>query len=387
MLHASTQQLIRKLCELTDAGSINWKEGKGQVSLLETEGYVVEIQPEPPSVRLLRNDGQELESADASDLAAPWGSGEGTFADHVADMARRANRYARGAETAIAKILSSLSAPPKKQIEPEAEPAALAFAAATEKPTHSVQASESAAAIAAVNADLESQRRKAKEDPPVSHSVAEAPAPLISPETETAIDRVLAVHPPVIVEKPKEEVELPKPVAAAPPVEAPKPAPIVAPRPAPVLPIVVEAAPAQFAPAPAPVQAKPAQPAPVPTAAAQQTPAPVATMAKAGFGAIDGFARAQPAGSAPQAVPQTAAPPERKPQPEAPASSGLIMRRFSAQSRQTVEPSTTKDFYRAAPTNAAPTAAAPEVAPAVAKSEPKPEPAKPAGRDVYKPWG
>lgn len=385
MLHASTQQLIRKLCELTDAGSINWKEGKGQISVLETEGYIVEIQPEPPSVRLLRNDGQELESADASDLAAPWGNNEGTFADHVADMARRANRFARGAETAIAKILSSLSAPPKKQIEPEPEPAALAFAAAAEKPAHSVQAGESAAAIAAVNADLESQRRKAKEGPPVSHSVAEAPAPLISPETETAIDRVLAVHPPVIVEKQKEEVEPPKPVATTPPIEAPKLAPVVAPRPAPV---IAEAAPAQPAPTPtpvpvpAPVQAKPAQPASVPTATAQPTPAPVATMGKAGFGAIDGFARAQPVASAPQATPQTAAPPERKQQPEAPASSSLVMRGFSAQSRQTVEPSTTKDFYRAAPASAAPTASVPEVAPATAKSEPT----KPAGRDVYKPW-
>jgi hypothetical protein len=110
-------------------------------------------------------------------------------------------------------------------------------------------------------------------------------------------------------------------------------------------------------------------------------------MAKAGFGAIDGFARAQPVASAPQATSQTAAPPERKQQPEAPASSGLAMRGFSAQSRQTVEPSTTKDFYRAAPTSAAPTDSAAAVAPAVAKSEPKPEPAKPAGKDVYKPWG
>ena len=106
-------------------------------------------------------------------------------------------------------------------------------------------------------------------------------------------------------------------------------------------------------------------------------------MAKAGFGAIDGFARAQPAASAPQARPQT----ERKPQPETPASSGLVMRGFSAQSRQTVESSTTKDFYREAPASATPAASAPEVATAATKNEPKPEPAKPVGTDVYKPWG
>lgn len=373
MLHASTQQLIRKLCELTEAGSINWKEGKGQTSILETEGYVVEIQPEPPSVRLLRENGQELESADASDLEAPWGNNEGTFGDHVADMARRANRYARGAETAIAKILSSLSAPPKKQVEPEPEPAALAFAATDVKPAHIVPASESAAAIAAVNADLESQRRKAKEDPPVSHSVAEAPAPQISPETETAIDRVLAVQPPVIVEAVKEDSALPSPVVA-PPVEAPKPPPIAAPRPAPALPEVADAAPAQ--PAPEPVHAKPAQFAPVARPAAQPAPAPVA---KAEFGAIEGFSRAQPVAAAPPAAAAAA-----KPAPEAPASSGLTMRGFSVQARQTVEPSTTKDFYRTPPANAAPSAQAPEAPIAPAQSEPKPAP---TGVNVYKPWG
>lgn len=390
MLHASTQQLIRKLCELTDAGAINWKEGKGQISVLETEGYVVEIQPDPPSVRLLRGDGQELESADASDLATPWGDNEGTFGDHVADMARRANRFARGAETAIAKILSSLSAPPKKQPEPEPEPAALAFAA-IDKPASSVQASESAAAIAAVNADLESQRRKAAEDPPVSHALAEAPPPVIAPETETAIDRVLAVQPPPVVEKPKEE---PKPEPPKPAVVAPTPVPppvITAPRPAPVLPTPVEAAPVQPAPAPAPVQPAVVQPI---VAKPAPAPAPTAPVTKAGFGSITGFARAQPA--APQPAPQPAPtpppapPPERKPQPVAQASSALLMRGFSVQSRQTVEPSTAKDFYRPPPApavQAAKPAPAPAPVAAPAKPEPKPEPAKTTGKDVYKPWG
>ncbi|HOY79239.1 MAG TPA: hypothetical protein PLN33_15590 [Hyphomonadaceae bacterium] len=364
MLHASTQQLIRKLCELTDAGAIDWKEGKGQISLLETEGYVVEIQPEPPSVRLLRNDGQELESADAADLATPWGENEGTFADNVANMARRANRYARGAETAIAKILSSLSAPPKKQAAPEPEPAALTFAAVP-KPALILQASESAAAIAALNADLESQRRKAAEPPPASHSVAAAATPAISPETETAIDRVLAVQPPVVIEKPKEEPKpQPEPVAVALTAPAPAQPAVVAPRPAPVLPPPVQA----ITPTPSPVQTTP--------------PAPAAPVAKAGFGAIDSFARAQP--STPTPTPPTPQP-APKPQPAVQAASGLLMRGFSVQSRQTVEPSTAKDFYRPA-MGAIPAAPPPQQA-APAKPELKPEPVKATGKDVYKPWG
>ena len=48
MLHASTQKLIIKLCELTEAGHIAWKRGEGQTFRFETEGYVVEVQAGPP---------------------------------------------------------------------------------------------------------------------------------------------------------------------------------------------------------------------------------------------------------------------------------------------------------------------------------------------------
>ncbi len=115
MLHASTQQLIRKLHELTSAGSLAWTEGDRETSRLETEGYVVEIMASPPALRLLRADGRELETATADDLAAvAWPSGDGTYATRVTEMAARARRIARGAEQAIATILSSLSAPAMK---------------------------------------------------------------------------------------------------------------------------------------------------------------------------------------------------------------------------------------------------------------------------------
>jgi hypothetical protein len=123
MLHPSTQQLIRKLCELTDAGHIAWKEGERNSSRFESEGYVVEVMAEPPTLRLLRGDGRELERADASDLAATaWPDGYGTYATHVADMAAKAHRVARGAEAAIARILTSLSAPAKQDTPPAPPP-------------------------------------------------------------------------------------------------------------------------------------------------------------------------------------------------------------------------------------------------------------------------
>lgn len=114
MLHESTQQLIRKLVELTDAGALAWKEGEDGAFRLETEGYVVEVLGEPARLRLLRGDGRELERADEADLAAvPWPERGGTYAAGVAGMAARAGRIARGTEQAIAKVLSSLSAPPR----------------------------------------------------------------------------------------------------------------------------------------------------------------------------------------------------------------------------------------------------------------------------------
>jgi|GEM_PF-1916852 hypothetical protein len=123
MLHPSTQQLIRKLCELTDAGHIAWKEGERHSSRFDSEGYVVEVEAEPPTLRLLRGDGRELERADAADLAATaWPDGQGTYATHVADMAAKANRVARGAEDAIARILTSLSAPSKQETPPAPPP-------------------------------------------------------------------------------------------------------------------------------------------------------------------------------------------------------------------------------------------------------------------------
>lgn len=138
MLHESTRRLIAKLCEMTERGEIAWREAPGASgarSRFETEGYAVEVQAEPPLVAILRADGRELERADADDLqvTATDGGGE-SYVDRVREMARRADRIARGAEQAIATILSALSAPPAPKaetVEPALEtPASPAPAAA-----------------------------------------------------------------------------------------------------------------------------------------------------------------------------------------------------------------------------------------------------------------
>jgi hypothetical protein len=289
MLHASTQKLIQKLYELTESGDIAWKESREGRCILDTEGYRVEINEEPPLLRLLAADGRELEKAEAGDLsAAAWPAGEGTFATRVSDMSRRAQRVARGAEQAISKILSSLSAPPQKAPEPEPIPAAIEFEPPVARKPGPISAAESPASLAALSADLATQRRA--EPPALSHSApAAAPAPPASPpRTDTAVAALEAsapeIEPPVVAaeeELPLEEPPAPpKPVAppvtsfAGPPPIAPKaptpsnlfvtgfsavrpPAPASQPAPHP--------SPAPLpAPAPAPAQQAAAQPAPQP---------------------------------------------------------------------------------------------------------------------------
>ena len=114
MLHPTTQQLIRKLYELTSTGGLGWQPAEDNASRLETEGYVVEIAAEPPIMRLLRNDGRELERAGTEALAAvPWPGGDGTYATRIAEMASRAQRFALGGQKPSTPALSAVSAPPK----------------------------------------------------------------------------------------------------------------------------------------------------------------------------------------------------------------------------------------------------------------------------------
>lgn len=128
MVHASTQQLIRKLYELTGAGALAWQAGDREISRLETEGYVVELEPAPPMVRLLRADGRVLERAEPDALAAiAWPDGDGTYASRVTEMATRANRFARGGEPISTTPLSAVPTPPLNPSKPKAIPTLASF--------------------------------------------------------------------------------------------------------------------------------------------------------------------------------------------------------------------------------------------------------------------
>lgn len=162
MLHESTRTLIVRLHEMTAAGQLDWREGERGAAVFETEGYLVEVEAEPPTLRVLTVEGRELERAGSNELAAePWPDGNGTFATHVAEMGSRAHRVARGAERAIATILSALSAPPAAKPVPKPEP----------KPEPAPQPA-AAEAVAEVASRAEAQEaREAAMAPPQPHAV------------------------------------------------------------------------------------------------------------------------------------------------------------------------------------------------------------------------
>ncbi len=106
MLHASTQALILKLCEMTATGEIAWRRADDECSVFETEGYLVEVREDPPRVRVLTADGRELERASASELdQAPVSEGGVPLSDEVMRMAAFARRTSIGPATVAPKIV------------------------------------------------------------------------------------------------------------------------------------------------------------------------------------------------------------------------------------------------------------------------------------------
>ncbi len=114
MLPETTQQLILKLWDLTDRGVIPWKPGETDGEhLFETEGYVVAVSGQPPSVRILRPRGHEVERADAAELSATkWPRPNASrFDEAVRELATRAAEHANGARKTVAATMSAISTP------------------------------------------------------------------------------------------------------------------------------------------------------------------------------------------------------------------------------------------------------------------------------------
>lgn len=114
MLPETTQQLILKLWDLTDRGVIPWKPGEtGGEHLFETEGYVVAVSGHPPTIRILRPRGHEVERADAAELSATrWPRPNASrFDEAVRELAARAAEHANGERRTVPAAMSAISTP------------------------------------------------------------------------------------------------------------------------------------------------------------------------------------------------------------------------------------------------------------------------------------
>lgn len=92
MLHPTIQTLIARLGELTERGEIPWKRYGANAYRFETEGYLVEVSPEP-RFRILDTGEREIERADADLLRA---AREGDWAQRVSKLAGAAQRTTTG---------------------------------------------------------------------------------------------------------------------------------------------------------------------------------------------------------------------------------------------------------------------------------------------------
>jgi hypothetical protein len=92
MLHPTIQTLISRLGELTERGEIPWKAYGAGAYRFETEGYLVEVSPEP-RFRILDSGEREIERADVAVLKSDR---EGDWAKRVSDLADGAQRAASG---------------------------------------------------------------------------------------------------------------------------------------------------------------------------------------------------------------------------------------------------------------------------------------------------
>ncbi len=120
MLHAATQLLIEKVCDLTENGQAPWRFGpdEGFVTFV-TEGYRIEAADRPARFSVATVAGRELENADERVLAAiRLPSGWPTLADRVADMVARARLVAGKPKPPVEEVPSSVAAPPLPRAKP-----------------------------------------------------------------------------------------------------------------------------------------------------------------------------------------------------------------------------------------------------------------------------
>ena len=116
MLHPTIQTLISRLGELTERGEIPWRPHGANAFRYETEGYLVEVSPEP-RFRILDTIEREIDRVDAGLLAAHQ---DGLWAKRVVDLAGAAQRAATGTTRMKPSRADATPLPPNSKDAPSA---------------------------------------------------------------------------------------------------------------------------------------------------------------------------------------------------------------------------------------------------------------------------
>lgn len=107
-IHPSTKKLIDRLYDMTLERKIAWKQGTDGAVVYDTERYRVSLVGNPTEVILSSDSGAELDKADHQELTNTLLDDGTTYAEYVGQLHKEAHRIARGAESAIDEVLSTL---------------------------------------------------------------------------------------------------------------------------------------------------------------------------------------------------------------------------------------------------------------------------------------
>ncbi len=107
-IHPSTKRLIDRLYDMTLERKIAWKQGADGAVVYDTERYRVSLVGTPTEVVLSSDTGAELDKADHQELTNTLLEDGTTYAEYVGQLHKEAHRIARGAESAIEEVLSTL---------------------------------------------------------------------------------------------------------------------------------------------------------------------------------------------------------------------------------------------------------------------------------------
>lgn len=109
MLHPSTKRLIDTLGERTRQKKVEWAESDSGSVTHDTEGYRVEITPEPHTIFLLDALGKELDKVEPHEYNDATDDDDRPYSQFVSELFREAHRHARGTERAIELLLAGLA--------------------------------------------------------------------------------------------------------------------------------------------------------------------------------------------------------------------------------------------------------------------------------------